>query len=115
MLVTDSHPQSDPLSSTSTSAESIPPKVIAPHQSKNFVFISERDSLIKRSAIYIPSNPIGKFIRQTDLQPKLSISAPPSNGPKTIAAAKDDDQIPSACARSLPSLKVTAIMAIAVG
>ena len=56
--------------------------------------------------------PTGKLTRKTDLHPKLSISGPPISGPNTLAAAKDDDQIPSACARSFPSLKVIAKIAI---
>ena len=65
--------------------------------------------------MYIPMIPIGRFIRKTERHPKLSISGPPKSGPKTVAAANDEDQIPSACARSFPSLNVMARMAIAVG
>jgi len=53
-------------------------------------------------------------MRKNERQPKLSISVRPKEVRNTIAAAKDDDQMPSACARSFPSLKVTAKIAIAV-
>ena len=92
----ESHPQSSPLSRTSTKLESAPPRTIAPNQSNDVDFTSETDSLIKRIAIMIPTIPIGTFIKNIDGQPKLSMSGPPMSGPKTEAAANEVDHIPSA-------------------
>ena len=66
-------------------------------------------------AMMRPKIPTGRFIKNTALQPKLSIKGPPIRGPNTAAAANDEDHMPSAMARSRPFLNVTATIAIAVG
>ncbi len=91
------------------------PSVIAPHQSKDALFRSLTDSGIKARAMASPIRPTGRLIKKTERHPKLSISGPPMSGPNTADAAKAEDQIPSAWARSFPSRKVTVMIAMAVG
>jgi len=62
-----------------------------------------------------PRMPTGKLTKKTERQPKESIKGPPIKGPRTAAAANEADQMPSAWALSLPFLKVTAKIAMAVG
>src|SRR5665213_1018107 len=114
-LLSESHPHESPWSRTSTNDESAPPRVIAPHQSNILVLWVETDSCTYASAMRRPRIPTGRLTKKTDRQPKVSIRGPPIKGPKTAAAAKDADQIPSACARSRPGGKVTVRIAMAVG
>src|SRR5208337_1047768 len=111
----DVQPQSYPRSRPKTRRAREVPSVKAPYQSKEMLFLSLTDSGMKVRAIAIPIRPMGRLIRKTDRQPKISMSGPPMRGPNTMARAKAEDQIPSAWARSLPLLKFTAMIAMAVG
>src|SRR6185437_7541426 len=115
MLARDPQPHVCPRSRTSVSAKSEPASETDPHQSKCALRVSPTDSLIYLSARKSPTAPSGTFTKKIDRQLKLSIKGPPIKGPKTEATANEADQSPSACARSLMSVNVIAMMAMAVG
>src|SRR5208337_27199 len=88
----DVQPQSNPRSRPKTRRAREMPRVKAPYQSKETLFLSLTDSGMKVRAIAIPIRPIGRFIRKTDRHLNISMRRPPRSGPNTMASANADDQ-----------------------
>ncbi len=76
-LERDVQPQSGPLSSTKTSEDRAMPRVMAPHQSKNLILVSERDSLMKRMAMQ-HADDADRQVDQEDRAPAEAVDERPA-------------------------------------